>query len=454
MRVGTSVQETEKPEGDFVAVAGFDTVRGDEAVGDVLDLRKAFAGTADLEEPAAVHREVAARRVGDDVSRRTQLVQEKGLPLAAGIDIPDEGVHQVRVVEEDFLRARKVLQGGFSRGEQLQEAGPRQRAEDFQPLVAVGFEFAVELGHLRGLGDALGEDDEHLLGLHRRRDGDVVDGRVVDFEDLVHDFAEADVEFGGSLLVERVAPVLEVAREMFENPRLADDSGRHRTVSVQERFQRHGGGFQHVLELQVFAERENGQGVRHPPTGQVAAPGFQAQHRRTGVDDVQRGIGVVEVLDDGLPVLQVVDLVEKQVGSAVLPVPVGQIRDVVRGEPDVVEGNVERPVAVGGKRLPDVLQHQCRLARSLRSPDADQPVFPVDFRMQAPPERRGDRLHQPSRCLVNPLYVFLFHCGFAQCLKTASLSRKQCFKTLFKQPRECLASRSIECPRPGGSREG
>ena len=54
MRAGTSVQETEKPEGDFVAVAGFEAIRGDEAVGDVLDLRKSFAGTADLEEPAAV----------------------------------------------------------------------------------------------------------------------------------------------------------------------------------------------------------------------------------------------------------------------------------------------------------------------------------------------------------------------------------------------------------------
>ena len=54
-----SVEESEKPERNLVADAAFDAVRHDVGVRQVLDLPEAFALASDLEERAAVHREVA-----------------------------------------------------------------------------------------------------------------------------------------------------------------------------------------------------------------------------------------------------------------------------------------------------------------------------------------------------------------------------------------------------------
>lgn len=79
-----SVEKPEEVEGDACGVPGLGVVDGEEAVGDVADLRAGLAGPADLEEIASVDKEVA---VGghSDIRYLPQLAEEGRLAAVAGV---------------------------------------------------------------------------------------------------------------------------------------------------------------------------------------------------------------------------------------------------------------------------------------------------------------------------------------------------------------------------------
>ena len=57
----------------------------------------------------------------------------------------------------------------------------------------------------------------------------------------------------------------------------------------------------------------------------------------------------------------------------------------------------------------DVLQYQRRLASTLRSLKADQPVIPVDALVKIPTKREVSLLDQPIRSLQQRLDIRLLH---------------------------------------------
>ena len=110
------IKQSKHPKRDFVSIAHFGFVNGHIAVGNVLDLVKAFLASAHFKQVLSIHKEISFWWMGH-LMRLAQLVQEEQLPHCAYVGLHGESVHEVGVVEVDFLGSRQVGEFSWSVGE-------------------------------------------------------------------------------------------------------------------------------------------------------------------------------------------------------------------------------------------------------------------------------------------------------------------------------------------------
>ena len=225
--------------------------------------------------------------------------------------------------------------------------------------------------------DAVGQDHEHLAGLADGGEGDVLDGGVVAFENLRGNLGEALGKAAFDFLEEGIVAGAEVGLEGGEDADAGADAFGDGRVLFEEAGKWHGGDVHAAGEEEVFAEGEAGEVVDDLAAGEVAFHAVEAEHGGAGVDEMEAGKVVVEVLEKRLPAGEVVDLVEEDVGPAVGEVVFDEVGDIAVGEPEVVEGCVEGQGWIG-KGCFDALEEGGCLAATAGALEADQPVIPIN----------------------------------------------------------------------------
>ena len=391
-----SVEEAEEPEGDAVGAADFEVVEGEVGIGGVGDLAEGLAGAADLEEVTVVDEEIAARGVGEDVPGGAELVEEEGFAEGAGVGARDDGGHEVGVVAIDFAGGGELLEGfPAGGGEKGEKAGALEGVEHFEPLFAVGAELAVELFHFGRLGGGGGQDGEHAARLADGGGLDVLDFGVVDFEGLVGGLDDAGKVVVRFFLVEGVVAAEAVGFEVLQDGEAGADGAGEGDVTGEEAVEGDGGEVEEAFEGEIFAEREAGEGVGGLAAGEVGPSFFELEEGGAGVDDGEAAEVVVEALDEVLPVGDLVDFVEEEVGAAVAEVVLGEGVDLAGVHPDVVEGDVEG--FSGAEGLLRTLEHERGLADATGAFQADEACRPVDLSIEGPFEGEGRLLHAVFR---------------------------------------------------------
>ena len=223
MQRGHSIQEAKKPKWYPVAESDVDVIGGDEAVRDVLDLRKAFLAATHLEEKTLVNYEIPFFGAGDIMARRTELVHEKRLPDGSFVCARNKRVHDVRIVAEDLLRPGKVFERVLAGWHKREQSCSVQHREHLEPLVAVRFEFTVEGRHVGLLRTGRRKHHEHLLRLSDCGGRHILHGGIVAVQNFLKRFEDALVVAGMLGLVEGIVARSEIAFEERENPDLLGD---------------------------------------------------------------------------------------------------------------------------------------------------------------------------------------------------------------------------------------
>ena len=400
---GGSVEQTEHPEWNPVTRSDFGIIDREEPVRVVGDLVERLSFSADLENPLSVNGKISARRIVH-FSDVADLVEEKRLPDRPDIRRGRKGEHEIGVAKIDFVRAGQSLQAARPVGTESEQAAAGEGVEDFESLVAVGFEFPAEFFEIDRLRNPVGEDHEHFARFADGGRGDFLDGRVVPFKHLGGDLGEPLPETALYLLEERVVSGFEVGLERRHYLDLPADVFGDGRMFFEEPFERYCRNVHAVREQEILAEGESRHSVCDLAPRKVALHPIDPQHRRTGIDEVHRGKGIVEVFYCGLPFRVVVDFVEKHVRPAVRGMVLDEIEHVVRREPKVVERGVEGFRRIR-ERLPDALEQRRCLAAAARSLDANQPVVPVDRLRRGAVERHGRGGDAPPVVSVKPRKV-------------------------------------------------
>lgn len=103
------IHHSENPQRNLVSGTDFHVVNGEETVFDVFYLAEFLCLSADLEQITVINEEVAFRRIFQIVTA-AGLGLKKRLPHRPDVGFLPQGIHQVRVVEENLLRSAQVFQ--------------------------------------------------------------------------------------------------------------------------------------------------------------------------------------------------------------------------------------------------------------------------------------------------------------------------------------------------------
>ena len=255
-----SVEQSEHPERDAVAVAGLDAVDGEVAVGAVGNLVEGLGRSAHLEEVAPVGKEIA----GLGTAKRgtlADLIGKEGLAERAVGGCDAEGVHEVGIAEEDLVGRDEVLVGLQLGGEQMEDVGTVEGIEHAQAVVARGLDGVTELADVGHEGDALGNDHEKTLGF---LDGAVVDpehGRQVALDDEASHGLQAQEVVLTAFAEEGVVAVMQVLLEVRQDADAACNVEGQADMFGQELRETQGLEMKCIGIGEVFAEGESGHRV-------------------------------------------------------------------------------------------------------------------------------------------------------------------------------------------------
>ena len=212
----SSIQESEEPEGDAVAVAHLCLVCGEEAVGLVLDLLETLAGATDLKEVLAADEEVTLFRILYRV-HGLHLAGEECLAQCAHLALATEGVHQVGVTEEEFVGGDQLLVVLQFGGEQVQYAGLVEGIEHFEARLAGALQCGAELVYVGLERKSLGDDHQQPAGFLNGLEGHVLHGGEVALHHCGYHTLQALVEGVRCLAVEWIGTMVEVVLKVALN---------------------------------------------------------------------------------------------------------------------------------------------------------------------------------------------------------------------------------------------
>ena len=129
-------------------------------------------------------------------------------------------MHEVGVAYVYLLRLGEVVQLPPLGINQREKSRALKRLEHLEPLVASGFQLAVERAHVRRLRTALCKHHQHLAGLPDRILRDVVNRGIVRFKHLVNRLDKAFSELCMALAVERIVSAFQIRLEIRQHLQL------------------------------------------------------------------------------------------------------------------------------------------------------------------------------------------------------------------------------------------
>ena len=138
---------------------------------------------------------------------------------------------------------------------------------------------------------------------------------------------------------------------------------------------------------------------------------LDVHHTTAGEDNLQTGETLVAGAQVAYPIGQFIDLVNEQYLSSVAVEFTRKLTETLTLEVKVVHVDVQALTVNDTEVLTRVLQKECGLTHTARSPDADQSVIPVDLIHKGPPDRSLSMLHEVGVCLekgFHLLYLQLF----------------------------------------------
>ena len=292
-------------------------VDGLRSVEEAEEPERNLVAKADLEEILAVNSKIAFRRIDDGPSGAAQLIQEKRLADSPDLDLRRKRVHEIRIVAIDLVRTRQVPEIKGLRRQQGEKPRPLKRIQHLQTLVPVRLQFGVELVHLRHLRTGRRQDHQHLLRLLDRRQRNVLRLRPVPFQRLRDNLRNAVQIPAARRLVEGIVPVGQITLELRHNRELGRYATGDAPMIGKYLLQGTRREAAQSLEIEILAERQPLQLVTALPARQVPALAVQLHQRRSAVDDAELRVIVVDVLDQGLPRLEVMHFVDIQTRSAI-----------------------------------------------------------------------------------------------------------------------------------------
>ena len=103
-----SIEETENPQWDTIAISDFDIINSEIAVGHIFNLLKRLAMATNLNRVNIINQEVTVAAEGQLMATE-QLIGEECLSDSSDIDVARQGVHQVGVLKIHFLGFHQLL---------------------------------------------------------------------------------------------------------------------------------------------------------------------------------------------------------------------------------------------------------------------------------------------------------------------------------------------------------
>ena len=156
-------------------------------------------------------------------------------------------------------------------------------------------------------------------------------------------------------------------------------------VICKQRFQFNWRHNHNTFIFKIFPKRESIESMERLPSGQICYRIVNRKHSRTGIDDVQIRIIVIEILERHSPALESVHFIEIYVAYTSGIQEFDKLFKIVAVEPQVVKGDIECIVYIAECFL-DMLHKHSRLADAACTFYPYKPHIPVNLVIKIPLE--------------------------------------------------------------------